>query len=111
MEKTITIDGKQVRFKSTGATPLRYQTQFGRSFFRDLMGLYEGGSKKKVDANDWSKINFEMFYYIAWTLAKTADPSIPEPMEWLDSFDEFPIGEIATELQEMLTQTLQSKKN
>lgn len=30
MEKTIEIDGKQVSFKSTAATPLRYKAQFGR---------------------------------------------------------------------------------
>ena len=32
MEKTLTIDGKQIRFKSTAATLIRYKTQFGRDF-------------------------------------------------------------------------------
>ena len=27
MEKTLVIDNKEVRFKSTGATPLRYKAQ------------------------------------------------------------------------------------
>ena len=39
MEKTITIDGKQVRFKSNGATPLRYKAQFGKDYFKEIMKL------------------------------------------------------------------------
>lgn len=39
MEKTITIDGKQVRLKSTAATVKRYKAQFRRNLFADMMGL------------------------------------------------------------------------
>ena len=39
MEKTILIDGKQVTFKSTAATPLRYKRQFGKDFFADIIKL------------------------------------------------------------------------
>ena len=39
MEKTITIDGKQVRLKATAATVKRYKAQFRRNLFADLMGL------------------------------------------------------------------------
>lgn len=32
--KVIEIDGKQVEFKVTAATPLRYKEQFGKDYFQ-----------------------------------------------------------------------------
>jgi hypothetical protein len=117
MEKTLTIDGKQVRFKSTGATPLRYKIQFQRDYFADIMKLREaikkGGEKQKnigVEDLNIHLLDFEVFYNIAWALAKTADPNIPEPLTWLDEFEEFPIFEIIPEIQDLLMKSLQSKK-
>lgn len=51
MEKTILIDGKQVTFKSTAATPLRYKRQFGKDFFADIIKLsaLDGLNSKKID--------------------------------------------------------------
>lgn len=114
MEKTLTIDGKQVRFKSTGATPLRYKTQFGTDFFADLMKMEKLSkikNKKQPSYEDVKSLDMEVFYNICWVLAKTADKSIPEPLEWLDTFDEFPLMEILPELQELISGSLQSKKN
>lgn len=115
MEKTITIDGKQIRFKSNGATPLRYKAQFGRDYFREILKMFpleKLGKKKKLEATDLEALDFEVFYNISWILAKTADPSIPEPIEWLESFDSFPIADIFPDLQELMASTLQqtSKK-
>lgn len=39
MEKTIIIDGKQVRLRTSAATPLRYKMQFGTDYFADLLKL------------------------------------------------------------------------
>lgn len=115
MEKTLIIDGKEVRFKSTAATPLRYKAQFGKDFFVELlkMGALEKLGKlnsKTVRREDLEGLDFEVFYNIAWTMAKTADPSIPDPITWLDQFDEFPMIEIIPELQDMLLATIQGKK-
>lgn len=104
------IDGKNVSFKSTGATPLRYKAQFGNDFFAEIMkleGMVKVGAKGKTDI---SGIDFEVFYNLAWTLAKTADQSIKDPLTWLDTFDEFPIVEILPELQDLIFATLQGKK-
>lgn len=116
MEKIIEIDGKQVRFKSNGAVPLRYKAQFQRDFFKDLLGMgligldFENMSQaEQIEAI--RKIDFDLFYNIAWTFAKTADQTIPEPIEWLDGFDVFPIIEIVPQLQELLIASLMSKKN
>ncbi len=113
MEKTLTVDGKQVRFKSTGATPLRYKAQFRKDFFSDMMKLNSLKSLQKVEditSDDIEQIDFEVLYNIVWVLAKTADKNIPEPIEWLDDFEEFPLMEIIPELQELIGASIQSKK-
>jgi hypothetical protein len=114
LEKTITIDGKSVRLKTSGAFPLRFKAQFHQDFFSKLMGMtaFEKlGKKKTLTADDLGKMDFDVFYDIVWTMAKTADPSIPEPMTWLDGFETFPIVEIIPEIQDMLTAMVQTKKN
>jgi len=103
MEKTITIDGKEVRFKSTASLPLRYKAQFGRDLFAD-MAVLEGVE------NDLSKLDTELFYNIVWTLAKGAD-DIPPLIDWLDSFDCFPIFEVFAELQDMVAASFKTTKN
>lgn len=104
MEKTIVIDGKEVTFKSTGAVPLRYKQQFGKDFFADLSKMSTFTDK------NMESIDLEVFFNIAWVFAKTADKTISSPLEWLDTFDAFPIVEIIPELQEILTATIQTKK-
>ena len=115
MEKTITIDGKQITFKTNGATPLRYKAQFGKDYFKEIlkMASLEKLAKKKrenINANDLEALDFEVFYNIAWIMAKTADPSIPEPITWLEQFDEFPMAEVIPELQDMLLTSIQTTK-
>lgn len=112
MEKTIVIDNKQVRFKSTAATPLRYKAQFGKDFFVDILKLggIEGLNSDNIDTNKIDKLDFEVFYNIIWVLAKTADKTIPEPIAWLDEFDEFPLFEIIPELQDLILGSIKTKK-
>ena len=112
MEKTLTIDGKEVRFKSTAATSLRYKAQFGKDYFAEIMKMGDLASIKtsKLSYKDLQKVDFETFYNIIWVLAKTADKKIPEPIEWLDGFDEFPLMEIIPEVQDLITASLQTKK-
>jgi hypothetical protein len=115
MEKTITIDGKQVRFKSNGSTALRYKVQFGKDYFQEIMKMLplakvQKKKAEKLEAKDLETLDFEVFYNISWVMAKTADPSIAEPITWLDNFDEFPIADILPELQELIESTLQTTK-
>lgn len=113
MEKTLIIDDKEVRFKSTGATPLRYKAQLHRDFFADILrlnSLRNISEGKELKAEDIEQVDFDVLFYIVWVLAKTSDNTIPEPFEWLDKFDEFPIIEIVMELQDLIGASLQSKK-
>lgn len=113
MEKTIVIDGKQVRFKSTGATPLRYKAQFQKDFFVEILKL--NTLKKLKDgmdlkSEDIEHVDFDVLYNITWVMAKTADPTIPEPMDWLDTFGEFPLMDIIPKVQDLIGASLQAKK-
>lgn len=114
MEKTIEIDGQKIRFKSTGATPLRYKAQFGKDYFAELLKMNKlKDFDKDSDEPDYEalqNLDLEVFYNICWSLAKTADKSISEPLEWLDGFEEFPLFDILPELQDLFAQSLQGKK-
>ncbi len=109
----MTIDGRQVKFKSTGAFLLRYKAQFGRDALQDILKL-QGAIDNKNQIKNIDALDLEVFYNLVWTLAKTADPSIPPPLEWLDEFSEFPLVDIIPEIADMifscLTSTVESKK-
>src|SRR6185437_5273666 len=100
MEKTILIDGTQVRLKSTAATVKRYKAQFRRDLFADMLALGAIGTFTSQDASegtidlstvDFKNVDFEVIYDLVWLYAKTADLNLPDPIAWLDGFDEFPI--------------------
>jgi hypothetical protein len=115
LEKTIEIDGKKIGFKTNGATPLRYKAQFGKDYFKEIMKLAPleklmGKKKNQVTVNDLDALDFEVFYNISWIMAKTYDPTIPEPLEWLEQFDEYPIADIIPELQELMASSFQTSK-
>lgn len=117
MEKTLTIDGKEIRFRSSGAVTKRYKAQFQRDFFADISGLGLAMVKEDFKALDdekamelMGKMNFDLFLDIAWVYAKTADPTIPDPLTWLDGFETFPIVDILPELQDLLALTISTKK-
>lgn len=118
MEKTIEVDGKKIPLKSTGATVLRYKQQFGKDYFGELLKMtkaIEPMKKNKKMTNladsDLSLLDFEILYNFIWVLAKTANPTIPEPLEWLDGFDSFPIVEIMPEIEDLLAASIQTKKS
>jgi hypothetical protein len=112
MEKTILIDGQKVLFKTNGAIPLRYKAQFGKDYFKEILKMAPLAEiqGKKIEPSDLELLDFDIFYNVAWIMAKTANPTIPEPLEWLGNFDEFPMADIFPELQEMMICSLQSSK-
>lgn len=113
MEKTIVIDGKEVKFKSNGSTALRYKVQFGRDYLTEIFKLKPllELDPENLTAEDIANLDSEVFYNLVWSLAKTADNTIPDLLTWLDTFDTFPIFEILPDLQEMIVANItQSKK-
>lgn len=113
MEKTLTIDGKPVRVKSTAATPIRYKAQFRKDYFSEIMklnSLQKLKENQELTPDDIEAIDFDVFYNIVWVMAKTANKDIPDPITWLDGFDEFPLMEIIPEIQDMIESTISTKK-
>ena len=97
--RNIEIDGRQVPFKASAAIPRIYRLRFGRDIYADIGKLSES-----VEENDpaQSRLSGEMlgvFEDVAYTMAKYADPDIPETVEdWLDGFSVFSIYLILPEI-------------
>lgn len=106
MEKILTIDGREIKFKSTGAFLLRYKAQFKRDAIQDIFRLGQAIDMETKEIINLDSLDLEVFYNLVWTLAKTADSTIPPPMDWLDGFSVFPLEEILPELIEMIMSTM-----
>ena len=79
MERTIHIDDKDVKFKATGATVRIYRERFGRDFFADFQQLQADTAK----GGDLQVDTLLIFENMAHTMAKQADPEVPDdPDEW-----------------------------
>ena len=111
MEKLINIDGKQVPFKATAATPRAYRMLFNRDLFEDFSKI----EKRMKSKDPMTSEALYLFEDIAYTMAKQADPDIaPTPDEWLDGFSMMPFYDILPELVDLWrmsnNSTSQSKK-
>lgn len=110
MDKTIIIDGRQVTFRKTGGTAMRYKRQFGRELNSDLSAIYmmlpsvekQLKTDKTAAAVAFLGIETEWMYDILFIMAQQANPEIKNEIEWLDSFDNINIWEVFFELLPML---------
>lgn len=130
MQKTITIGGKDIIFKSSATFPIIFKNQFGYDILTILMPVISEILKGcDVFFEEIKTENFEIkpsifgellenvyslemvdLLNLIWAMAKSADKDIPEPLKWYDEFDEFPIYDVAKELAEILLPSLISKK-
>lgn len=117
MEKTITIDDKKIRVKSTGGTARRYRNQFGKDLISDMMKLYpiyqlqeKGIDFDSLDIEVLQHLDFGIFENFLWAVAKTADDSIADPDSWFDEFDEMPIMDILPEIHDLMEKSMEISK-
>ena len=102
LEKTVLVNGKEVRFRSSAAIPRLYRIKFKRDIFKDLSkleasykGKTEGGSEIQIE-------DLEIFENVAYIMAFHADPSIPKTIdEWLEQFEMFSIYEVLPEILDL----------
>lgn len=100
--KNIEIDGRAVAFRASAASPRLYRARFGRDLLADLDTLIEGMNQGSAENSSLSALDLELFENIAYTMAKQADPGIPEtPEEWLDTFEIFSIYNVLPQIMEM----------
>ena len=116
MIQKIEIDGKQVPFKASAAIPRIYRIKFHRDIYKDLDALGKAVGNGDEGSSHLDMCSLEMFENIAYSMAKHADPSIPDsPEEWLDEFSTFSIYEILPQLIDLwginVEQQVVSKKN
>ena len=106
MEKVLEIDGRKVVFKTSGAFFMRYKQQFKRDPIKDIMNLNDAVNSKDEESADLLDIDTEILFNLCWCLAKTANPNILPPLEWLDSFEEFPVFDIIGEVMELVVSSM-----
>lgn len=117
LEKTLTISGKEVRFRSSATVPRLYRIKFKRDIFKDLAKLEKSYNDKASEDGSTLEIeDLEIFENVAYIMAFHADHSIPGTIdEWLDQFEMFSIYEVLPEILELwgtnLMTEVESKKN
>ena len=116
MTKTVNIDGTDVLFKASAAIPRIYRLRFHRDIYKDLKDLNAAVGDGDPDASGLDSFSLELFENIAYTMAKHADPSIPDtPEDWLDGFNTFSIYQVLPEIIQLWGLNVQtdvtSKKN
>ena len=102
IEKTVTISGKEVRFRSSASVPRLYRIKFKRDIFKDIQKL-QGSYKERTDgARELEVEDLEIFENVAYIMAIHADPTIPGTIdEWLENFDMFSIYEVLPEILDL----------
>lgn len=105
MDRIITIDGKDVKFRATARTPRLYRGIIGRDMIQDMNQLRKAyaeavASKEGRGDVELSMIDLEIFENAAYIMARHATPDDIEPTadEWLDGFNMFSIYQVLPEL-------------
>jgi hypothetical protein len=134
-------ENQSVAFNSNNGWFYVYQEQFGHDVLVDILPAIEAGmdaAMKLYATSDMEKMKtrkvadvlaaldegavadsfitlsgmqLTTFFNVAWAMAKNADPKVEDPRKWLNSFDCFPMDEIAPELLKMIVESCVSKKN
>lgn len=139
MEKTVKIGGKSVRLSNNVSWMMIYRDQFGRDIIPTLMPMIAGaldvvaglitevGEDGELTLENVAKIadgdalinalihigGAEMvdFINITWSMAKVCDDDLPDPIEWVKGFDDFPIDKLAPEVFGLAFKGVVSSKN
>lgn len=108
-ERTITVSGKEVTFRSSAAIPRLYRIRFGRDIFKDLSALEKSFNAKSKKGGGFEIGDLEVFENVAYIMAKHADPETPDNIDdWLEQFEIFSIYEILPEILQMWNVNMQT---
>lgn len=81
MEKMIKVGEREILFRATGATPLKYRNAFpGKDIFRDLMSM------ENVRDGNMEDLDMGTFERIAYVMGDGYRDHIPFE-DWLDGFE------------------------
>lgn len=101
MDKTIVIDGREVKFRATARTPRLYRAIIGRDMIADMNALQK--SFKKIEDGEEDELSItdlQIFEDSAYIMARHATPDMEEKSsdEWLDTFNMFSIYEVLPQI-------------
>lgn len=107
MRKVINIGGIDVAFKASAATTIKFRNKFGKDMIKEMTKTY--AEYKDSNVTVYSAETLEMFFKLAYIMAKQANPSITDdPDEWLDGFEVFPIDVVFPQIMELWQNSLQT---
>ena len=109
MEKTIMIDGREVRLRASAAIPRLYRIKFRRDILQDMQTIKKAVEKSvQENAQDGGQMSsipleaLELFENVSYLMAKHADPAVPPTVEeWLDGFETFSIYTVFPAIEEL----------
>lgn len=112
MERTVIIDGKEVRFRASAGIPRLYRIKFRRDILVDMRAIAKAVERERENAAEEeanpeeSHIPLEaltLFEEVAYTMAKHADKdNVPNTVEeWLDGFGTFSIYHVFPVIEEL----------
>ena len=139
MERTVNIEGKEIRLNNNIGWTMEYRDQFNQDILPTLMPMIAGvidtvvgligstGKTENIEVDDLIRVaksedffealikisafEFVDLLNITWAMAKTADESIPEPKKWVKQIGSFPLDEIGPIIFELILQGVVSSKN
>ena len=109
MEKTIIIDGREVRLRASAAIPRLYRIKFRRDILQDMQTIKKAVEKSaRENAKEDGQMSsipleaLELFENVSYLMAKHADPAVPPTVEeWLDGFETFSIYTVFPAIEEL----------
>ena len=120
MEKTVIIDGKEVRMRASALIPRLYRVKFGRDMIADMRQLQKAYNRARSlpkDATEeerqdaqLSVMDLTIFENVAYMMVKHGGNDIPDTAEeWLDSLSGvFSIYEVLPAILELWHMTNQT---
>lgn len=104
-KKTITVAGKDITLAVDGAMALVYNSEFQRDYIADVLTVgatMAALNKPDADPELYKTLDTSVLYNLVYVLAKNADDTIPSPIDWYRTFDEFPIIDVFMQIDDLL---------
>lgn len=133
MERTVVIDGREVRLRSSAAIPRLYRIKFRRDIIHDMRQIQksmerearkhpspvsesdtglggESETEQEVQASTLPLEALTLFENVAYLMACHADPTaVPDSVDaWLDGFESFSIYQVFPVIQELWEENMRT---
>ena len=113
MKQTISIKGHQLTLESNAFTTLLYKKQFNKDFFKELLivaKVFNGRKSFSLDTDSLEAFDSELFYRLFWIFAVTADPSVPDYLDFYRVNSYLELKDIMQNVGKLLEVSLVTKK-